>query len=354
VGLISTGSERGYAWLDLIKEAGEAPFFGRVVGLLSQRAFERDEDWKGGLERLETASARSQWRRAWLIAPFFSPLFSTYQSRIDGAFSGNSDRLRRLLLGFQAEKTQPNPLVLGGFAANDLDRLARLRLADQLSWPSDFLGWSRLLTWFLPQCATVPPPMVSDVLPVFEAWISAFMKAGELIPPAMEQAILNWLKAVEEHRHPSNVREILRRDYKSGWAQIPDDELREVERSLRFQFFLSKTSDADLQQRYFQHLLLMGGRMRDVCSEHVSLMAPAAVSKAVDVCLQAFLDDLPEEEERKRTPFAGGRNIHDWDELSLGEAGGNFYPPSPAREPFDTFFNFLSVFIHAWLCSDAW
>jgi len=137
--LFQLARSRSNNWLELVKQAGEPPFFGRVVGLLSQRAFERDEGWKEELESLETASARSQWRRAWLIAPFSSPLFAVYQSRVDQALVQNPERFRRLLLGFQAEKTQPNPLVLGGLAGNDLNRLARLRLADQLSWPSDFM-----------------------------------------------------------------------------------------------------------------------------------------------------------------------------------------------------------------------
>ncbi|MGA8557022.1 MAG: ATP-binding protein, partial [Candidatus Acidiferrales bacterium] len=87
--LFQLARSRGGGWLDLVKDAGEPPFFGRIVSLLSQRAFERDEDWQKGLEALETASARSQWKRAWLIAPFSSPLFATYQDRFDGAFHQN-------------------------------------------------------------------------------------------------------------------------------------------------------------------------------------------------------------------------------------------------------------------------
>jgi hypothetical protein len=46
-------------WESERRQAGEAPFFGRVVALLSQRAFERDENWIKGLEDLEKADARS-------------------------------------------------------------------------------------------------------------------------------------------------------------------------------------------------------------------------------------------------------------------------------------------------------
>lgn len=329
----------GPAWLSLIINAGEPPFFGRVVSLLSQRAFERDDGWSEGLESLETASARSQWKRAWLISPFSSPLFSSIHARVDGAFVHNPERLRRLFLGFQAEKTQPNPLVLGGLAGSD--HLSRLRLADQLSWPSDFLAWSRFLTWFLPQCATLPPSSVSYALPVFGAWITAFARTSDVIPIAMKQAIINWLKAIEEHRHPEDIDVILQRDYKSGWAAISDDELQEVERTLRFQFFLSTKNDPELQQAYFEHLLLLGERIRDAgafIAEYASLISEGAIPRAVDVCIEAFIEDLPEDDDQKRGWLGGESRVFDWNELSLGEGGADFFPPSPAREPFRTFY----------------
>lgn len=332
---------KGTQWLDLAQTAGEPPFFGRIVALLSQRAFERDEAWDAGLTSLENASARSQWRRAWLIAPFSSPLFVTYQSRIDGAFAQSPERLRRLLLGFQAERTQPNPLVLGGFAGNNLDRLARLRLADQLSWPSDYLAWGRLLGWFLPRCETLPPALVADTLPVFEAWIAALGQTPGIVPRAMKEAIGNWLKAIEIHRHPEHWQEILRRDGQSGWDAISDDELRQVEQSLRFQFFLATAADPDLQRGYFEHLLQMDTRMRESCSvvsSHASLIHPEAVAAAVDLCLAATLQDLPENEERRSRHFGGGSSPFEWDRLSLDEGGAQYFPPAPAREPFKTFF----------------
>jgi len=157
----------------------------------------------------------------------------------------------------------------------------------------------------------------------------------------VKQAIADWLTAIEAHRHPEDAREILTRDYQKGWGAISDDELQEVERSLRFQFFLSTKSDPELQQAYFQHLLEMADRIHHgaaFIAEYAPLIHAAAIPKAVDVCIDAFLDELPEDEERNRRLFEGGRGIHDWDELSLGEGGADFFPPSPAREPFKTFF----------------
>jgi len=158
---------------------------------------------------------------------------------------------------------------------------------------------------------------------------------------AMKQAIADWLTAIETHRYPEDVRDILTRDYQKGWGAISDDELQEVERSLRLQFFLSTNGDPELQQAYFEHLLEMAERIRDgaaFIAEYAPLIHGAAIHKAVDVCIEAFLDELPEDEERHRGLFGGGRGVRDWNELSLGEGGVDFFPSSPAREPFKTFF----------------
>jgi Sigma-70 region 2 len=250
----------------------------------------------------------------------------------------------KLSAGHSENATPSVPVVSEAVSAPSVRqplRFARLRLADQLSWPSDLLAWWRFLTWFLPQCGAVPPPLVSDALPVFEAWISAFARNPEGVPMAMKQAIADWLTAIETHRYPEDVGDILTRDYQKGWGAISDDELQEVERSLRLQFFLSTNSDPELQQAYFEHLLEMAERIRDgagFIAEYAPLIHGAAIHKAVDVCIEAFLDELPEDEERHRGLFGGGRGVRDWNELSLGEGGVDFFPSSPAREPFKTFF----------------
>jgi hypothetical protein len=340
--LYRTARTKGDRWLEMVRQAGEPPFFGRVVGLLSQRAFERDEKWINGLEDLENADARSQWHRAWLIAPFSSPVFPLYLERIEPAFAENVQRLRRLILGFQAEKTQPNPLILAGFGSH-LSRLARLRTADQLSWPSDYVTWTRFLGWLLPRCSTMPPELVADVLPVFQAWISAFLNIPTGIPEALKNALLVWLTAVEMHRYPENVREILTRDRQPGWGAISDDELKEIEDSLRSHFFLSTKQDPDIQGRYFDHLLTLGREIPTAASfvvRHPNLVSNATLPKLVDYCLQEFREELPDEAAAHKRGIFEGDSVGptDKDELCLDRTGAQFYPASPAREPFKTLF----------------
>jgi hypothetical protein len=51
-----------------------------------------------------------------------------------------------------------------------------------------------------------------------------------------------------------------------------------------------------------------------------------------------FRADLPDEEDRRRGWMGGGSGMFDWDRLSLEEGGADYFPPSPGREPFRTFF----------------
>src|SRR5260370_21066162 len=53
--LFQLARSRGGSWLDLVKDAGQPPFFGRLVGLLSQRLVVPDDTWQKGLEALETS-----------------------------------------------------------------------------------------------------------------------------------------------------------------------------------------------------------------------------------------------------------------------------------------------------------
>src|SRR5436190_10490406 len=163
-----------------------------------------------------------------------------------------------------------------------------------------------------------------------------------MIPSALKRALLNWLTASELQRRPEHWQEIVTRDRQTGWGAISDDELEQVEQSLRFQFFLATGSDAALEQEYLDHLIALGKRVRESCAfvaDYISLLAVDAMPKAVDLCLKVLIDDLPEDEDRRRGGFGGSSSspFH-WDELSLEDGGAKFFPPSPAWEPFKTLF----------------
>jgi hypothetical protein len=342
--LYQTTRAQSDAWIDFIRKAGEPPFFGRVVTLLSQRAFEQQDHWAETLDKLEKTEARSQWKRAWLIGPLGSPLFTMLQVTFDAALAHNTDRMRRLILAFQSEKTQPNPLVLAGFVKPDGDRLATFRLADQLAWPTDYAAWRRFLTWFLPQCATLPESLFAHAIAALSVWMNGLMQRPDLIIPEIGQTLLNWLIRVEKYQHPNDIKEILTRDHSKGLGAIDSDEVRALEHSLRYQFVISTRGNAVLQQSYLQHLLatdrIRGEALSDIFKQ-TSLIAPAALPGVVDISLAEMRDQLPKEKLKaeRGNRFGSSKIDHfDWQALALDRANYSFHPPSPSREPFATLF----------------
>jgi hypothetical protein len=105
--------DRDAGWLDEIKAVGEPPVLGRVIELLSQATLTQGDDWEQRLSALEASGMRPQWIRAWLIAPFSAPTFWDHALRFTEAVLRNkAQRLSKLAVWFQAEKTRANPYVL--------------------------------------------------------------------------------------------------------------------------------------------------------------------------------------------------------------------------------------------------
>ena len=110
---------REEAWLEEIRATGEPPALGRAVELLSQKMFASD-DWEHHLVRAEKSSMRSQWTRAWLLGPMGAANFADRSVNFgDAVLCDDAQRLARLLIWFQAEKTRPNPLILSHRGASD-------------------------------------------------------------------------------------------------------------------------------------------------------------------------------------------------------------------------------------------
>lgn len=130
----------GDGWIAALSAIGEPPVIGRVVDLLSQAEFTRSDQWAGMLNRVEASGLRSQWTRAWLLAPLGSPGFDELEQRYMSAVTADGSRLLgRVLVWFQAERTIPNPAILKGERGDVTMTLeARIRTADLLGWPSDF------------------------------------------------------------------------------------------------------------------------------------------------------------------------------------------------------------------------
>src|SRR6185503_16225215 len=100
-------------WIAQIKAVGEPPVLARPVELMSQATIADFDQWLAHLAAIEGADVRSQWRRAWLTAPFGSAQLRSVEERFTNAMlERDARRLAQLAVWFQAEKTTPNPRIL--------------------------------------------------------------------------------------------------------------------------------------------------------------------------------------------------------------------------------------------------
>src|SRR5262249_34324140 len=108
-------------------------------------------------------------------------------------------------------------------------------------------------------------------------------------------------------------------------------------------FFLATKADMDRQRAYFDHLLkvprLIRGALLSII-ENVGAVLPGVMPNLVDVSLHELLDELPEQrlEHDRRNHHVGSVGGADWRSLSLDRGLYQFYPASPAREPFQSLY----------------
>jgi len=74
----------GDDWMKVLKDAGEPPLLGRVVGLMAQQAVTKKGKWTEGYRALEKKNLRRQWQREWLTAPPFTPAFEGAKDEFSG------------------------------------------------------------------------------------------------------------------------------------------------------------------------------------------------------------------------------------------------------------------------------
>ncbi|KIX33793.1 hypothetical protein SZ28_31515, partial [Burkholderia pseudomallei] len=192
--------DQGSNWIDTLTTVGEPPALARVVELLSQATYSDREQWPRQLHVLEQVQVRPQWLRAWLVAPVFGSRFAEQVDMFSATLTANEHRLfGKLLVWMQAEKTTPNPLVLSGqLGSDDLEPTARIRLADLLGWPSDFLAWRRLLLWTLEQLDSIPDAFLPDLVTLFETWQVATADFPNPVSQRIVSQCVSWLQAIDD------------------------------------------------------------------------------------------------------------------------------------------------------------
>ena len=336
-------SDQEPQWPDAIRACGEPPAVARTVELLSQYEFREGKIWSASLTRLSESHMRAQWTRAWLLGPVASDIFSKDEAQFEVAVYANDLHfLQKALVWFQAEKTTPNPNVLAGTLSRD----EKIRLADTLSWPSDFPSWRRLLVFVLKRLAHIPVRIYPDVVSVFEVWQNAC--AG--IPNSISSAIVAhcgaWLGEIDSRGTEEGARQ------NSRWDEMKD--AKEFRQALIAILAYGARTVPKPSGEYLQRLIGLEP-LRDERFSEVIVYSPllAGVHSAllVDLTLKHLKDELPDDQvsrvNRDRSERKGGGfsyldfpqfSMHDWSRLSIDHDVHNFWPASPLREPFRSLF----------------
>lgn len=358
--------DRGADWLEEIRSCGEPPTVARAVELLSQAEISQDKTWSSILKRIERSGMRSQWTRAWLLAPLSLPNFADVEATFAEVVSHeNWHLLKKALVWFQAEKTTPNPNILGADLPQDL----RIRIADHLGWPSDFRACRRFIHFILTRESAIPKPLCPHILSVFEVWQNAFAGIRNHTSDKILECVAHWLIEIERNL----AREAT--ESSSAWDVLGAD-IDSFRESLATMVLRGALARPDLAEQYLQQIINLDRITEKRFSEVIKfspVLAQCCPSLVVELTLKHLRDELPEdrlarEQEasqrlaRRRDEllakpdgslsdadqkflevsgpprFVRSISSHDWESLSLTRGGTEFWPPSPLREPFRSLF----------------
>lgn len=327
-------------WIDVIREVGEPPVLGRVVELLSQAELNDGEDWKKRLDQLEaTTDVRSQWLRAWILGPFGLPAFGVHESTFNLAmFADEANRVAKLAVWFQAEKTKANPAALDSALFPNLDLSQRLVFADALAYPSDFDAWRRFCDWLVQHIDDIPVSTRPEIMAVFEVWQNALADIPNRVSAVIIDLVKTWLVDINARVHAADF------PYDYGtWEKLKRGEIEELESRLGAVLFQAGRAYPAQVCEYLSALQAMK-RVPRSAVEQVLLYSPilseVCPAQLVDLALHVMLRPLPEEVARRATGsmFGNGISSHDWQSLSIDDQH-SFFPSAPTREPFPSLFS---------------
>ncbi|MCQ1573481.1 AAA family ATPase [Neorhizobium galegae] len=360
--------ELGADWPRGLESAGEPPLLGRVVGLLAQNALGTKGKWLTGYRALESEPLRSQWRREWLTAPPFLTTFETTSDEFGELVTGGDYALlEKLIVWFQAEHTVPNPSVLqnpalaGGSEAIDM--------AEYLSWPSDFGGWRRLLSWLLPQAPNLPVRLLPSLLELLGVWQNALADRRNLISEAIVDACSAWLAELEEDLYPEHL------SFEHGrWEALGGEARKTLASSLRMLIMRAARAYPEPAITLFDRAVTNDRMRREAYSELMAFsptMVDVAPDSIVAVAKAQIVEELPQDRavrkkreqdeyfeqlrrareipERDRTEtqrkFLENTHFHimgmdryELDDIGIFRHDSYHFPSSAQHEPFATLF----------------
>ncbi|NBB49786.1 NACHT domain-containing protein [Rhizobium sp. CRIBSB] len=360
-------------WIGVIADVGEPPVLGRVVELLSQSEFAKEDDWRAQLARIEASNLRSQWARAWLLGPLGAADFKDHLVVFNQAVDAEEYRLlRKVLVWFQAERTRPNDYILSHNAASSkLRRSEIIRYADALGWPSNIAMWQQMLVWLFARLDGLPKSLVPHIVPVFEVWQNAFQAYSNPISERIVLQCLAWLDSIEEVEYPKRFSMDL-----GEWEEVGRrDALASLASSLRSVVVVAADPYPEPIKQYLQKVAAQERINREVYKELVGFspkLAQTHPEELVAFTEVQLLKELPEDTEKRlrreaiehrqwleqiraksesdrtrqeemalshSSPFISHGVSHwDWERLSVSDELNLYFPSSPLREPFHSLF----------------
>lgn len=359
-------ADRGPQWMEEIKVCGEPPALARVVELASQWEYTQGKEWRAYLAQAEGSGLRSQWLRAWLVAPLGTARFKADEDQFAMAVFADDFRLfRKVLVWFQAEKTAPNANILAG----TLPQEQRQRFAYLLGWPSDFAAWRRLIDFILRRISDIPQRLYPEIVAIFEVWQNALADLRNPTSHALLYQCATWLAAIDVMSTADGPDE-----NSAYWEKVPD--LGAFRKSLGQLLLRSSRAEPTFAADYLQRVT-NSERIRDDAFHDIIAYSPVLAQSLPQSVVQlslAFLrEELPDEQvarekqelhdaaewrkrvyakpQAERTPqeqrslsfvpslrTIGDFDYHDWERLSIHDDHRSFWPPSPLREPFHSLF----------------
>ncbi|NKA92043.1 hypothetical protein GO283_00587 [Ralstonia solanacearum] len=356
-------------WVQGIAKAGEPPLLGRVVGLLAQHLLTTPGRWSAGYRALEGSTLRPQWRREWLTAPPFTSAFDAAKAEFEELLIADDFALlEKALVWFQAQHTVPSPIVLGQAGASG-EGVDRIRLAELLSWPSDFVSWGRFLDWLILLAPRAPVRLMPIMVEVFSVWQNVFFGHGNPRSKSIVETCSQWLIDLEHVAYQDRV------NLEHGkWEVLGRDALAQLATTLRIVIVRAAKSYPQFANNLFDRALA-NKRMRGAAYSDLMALARFMVEVSPErlaaVTKAEILEELPQDKvdrerarERERSerlrrirekpenertegekkalqhfhlPISSSGSIDD--DIGIDRHHSYYYPVSALQEPFASLFS---------------
>lgn len=354
--------DQGDDWPDALIAAGEPPLLARIVGLLSQHAYEEGQGWRTTFRDLEGRPLRPQWRRSWLLGPASSTKFADNITQFQGLLEENgSELLSKFLLWFQAERTIPNPIILKT-PLPGVENAMIVRGADMLGWPSDAAEWRRVLSWLFSVEPALPAPVIPAVVELFEVWQNMLADHKNLVSSRIIAISSSWLLDLEG---PPTAR----------WSGLRDDARTSLADTLRKLLLRAARAYPAPAEAILDRVTAYHKRPDEVVKTIYGLsgvLADVFPDKLAALLSAEVLEELPKDkhdrkEREARARYARikairdkpesersddeqrmldhlpmfhpiGSDRYDSRQIGIGREHGFFYPAATGHEPFDSLF----------------